>query len=464
MMNTIAIFQRWYKPKKSVSLLICLFLLTACESYLSPDDPTGQIPLEEIFKDESSATAIISTLYAKLRDEVLVTGSTQGMGVLMGWYADELEYLGAPGQASEAFFQHQIIPSNATVLQIWNNSYSLIYMTNAAIEGLEASKSLSEEIKNQLLGEALFVRGMVHFYLVNLFGDIPYITTTNHTTNSTVSRMKTVKVYEKIILDGMNAKARLGANYVSNERIRANQWVASALLARVYLYARQWENAENESSLIISNISLYNLPRIEEVFLKTSPSAILQLKTKSQGNSTYEANIFTFTSTPPPLLALNNDLVSEMEINDLRKTNWIKEVKNASDIWYHPNKYKKDSSLEYSTIFRLAEQYLIRAEARVRQNDLIGAKKDINTIRQRAGLQNTTATTEEELLKAVFKERRFELFTEHGHRWFDLRRSSQAEEILSQVKHEWKSTDILLPIPDTELLMNANLNPQNPGY
>lgn len=464
-MNTITIYHQFPGIKQTIGLFICLFLLSGCEDFLETDDPTGQISHENIFEDETTATAAVTTMYAKLRDEVLLTGNTSGLGVLMGMYADELDYYGIPGQPLETFYNHQIIASDVMVSRLWNSSYNLVYMANAAIEGLEASQTLPEEIKGQLLGEALFIRAMTHFYLVNLFGDVPYITTSDYEINRQVSRIQENLVYDNILADLTDAKTLLGETYVSGERIRANKHVASALLTRVYLYTGQWEDAENESSLLINNTSLYNLAmNIEEEFLKTSHSAILQLKTKMEGFSTTEAMTFVFVSPPPPLVALNGDLAEGMETGDLRRLHWVGEVTDGTNTWYYANKYKQGTGLQYSVVFRLAEQYLIRAEARARLNNIGGAQQDINAIRQRAGLQDTPASTTEELLQAILEERRFELFTEHGHRWFDLDRFGIAGEVLSPIKPGWQPTGLLLPIPESELLMNPNLNPQNPGY
>ena len=96
--------------------------------------------------------------------------------------------------------------------------------------------------------------------------------------------------------------------------------------------------------------------------------------------------------------------------------------------------------------------------------DIVGAQSDLNAIRNRAGLANTMASTQNEILDAIINERRFELFTEQGHRWFDLKRLGKADEILGQFKPNWKATDVRLPIPESELDTNPNLLPQNPGY
>src|SRR5690606_2970612 len=224
-MNTISIYLRFLKIKHTFSLLICLFLMSGCENFLETDNPTGQIPTQDIFEDEATATAAVTTMYAKLRDEVLVTGTTFGVGVFMGLYADELDYYGVSGESLETFFNHQIIASDVLVLNTWNSSYNLIYLANAAIEGLEASQTLSEELKNQLLGEALFIRALTHFYLVNLFGDVPYIQTTEYEVNRHVSRMEENLVYDHILTDLGEAKNLLGDDYVTGERVRANKYV-----------------------------------------------------------------------------------------------------------------------------------------------------------------------------------------------------------------------------------------------
>jgi hypothetical protein len=117
-------------------------------------------------------------------------------------------------------------------------------------------------------------------------------------------------------------------------------------------------------------------------------------------------------------------------------------------------------------VFRLAEQHLIRAEARAKLGNLNGtnsAESDINILRDRAGLGPTTAQTKDELLAAVGQERRVELFAEWGHRWFDLKRTGKADEVLDVVKPGWQRDDALYPIPYTERQLNPNLT-QNKSY
>ena len=115
-------------------------------------------------------------------------------------------------------------------------------------------------------------------------------------------------------------------------------------------------------------------------------------------------------------------------------------------------------------VLRLAEQYLIRAEARAQQNNISGAQSDVNVIRNRAGLANTTATTQGTLLSAIEHERQIELFAEWGHRWMDLKRTNRADAILGPLKSSnWQSSDVLFPIPLTQIQNDPNFT-QNSGY
>jgi hypothetical protein len=122
---------------------------------------------------------------------------------------------------------------------------------------------------------------------------------------------------------------------------------------------------------------------------------------------------------------------------------------------------------EYYMVLRLAEQYLIRAEARAHLRNLPGAIADLDSIRNRAGLPlisiTNPAITREELLIAIQQERQTELFAEWGHRWFDLKRTKQADAVLKDRKSSWNSTDTLYPVPASERILNPNLT-QNDGY
>jgi hypothetical protein len=160
-----------------------------------------------------------------------------------------------------------------------------------------------------------------------------------------------------------------------------------------------------------------------------------------------------------------------MDPSDLRVMNWIDTLIMDPDTLFFPSKYKQyQRSLpmtEYSMVFRLAELYLIRAEARVMLGRVLGddgAEGDVNIIRLRAGLSKTTSITESQMLSEIADERRIEFLAEWGHRWFDLKRSPIGVDVLKTLKIDFSLNDFLYPLPSSEIVKNSSLGDQNPGY
>ncbi|CAA9202431.1 RagB/SusD family nutrient uptake outer membrane protein [Flavobacterium collinsii] len=461
----------FYLTIKQFLWVSILFMLNSCDSFVDVELPKSQLINTTVFEDYPTANAAIIDIYANIRDKGMLTGAGLGISNQLGNFADEIISTQNPNNPSLNFYNNSLLASNTSVSGYWNITYNQIYAANAVIEGVAASKNLSVDQKKQLTGEALFIRALLHFYLVNVFGDVPYITQTDYKKNSTVSRTPTGEVYQNYIADLENAIAVLPDTATTSdvERVRPNKSTAQGLLARIYLYNKSYPEAANMASAVLNHEGLYVLEQnIAKVFLIGSKETIWQLQSGNAGLNTAEASFFTFTSGPPPLVSLSDNLVNSFKPNDLRKSNWIKTITKGTATWYHPYKYKENKSTsvskEYSIVFRLAEQYLIRAEARAQQGDLIGAKEDLNKIRLRAGLSGTTAQTQQEILDGILLERRWEFFTERGHRFFDLKRTGKLDSTLTGLKLGWNTTDILFPIPESELSTNPNLRPQNPGY
>lgn len=451
------------------ALTVMSLWFCGCDSFSETDMPVSELNASEVFEQKNTANAAMTNIYAQIRDNGLLTGKANGMSREMGLYSDELNWYGSNALSSVHFYNNTLLASMSGISNWWNSSYSQIYAANAVIEGVQSSEKLLKKDKDQLTGEALLVRGLLHFYMFQLWGEIPYITTTQYQENTTVGRMPAAIVYAHIIEDLKAAETLLPADYEAEGRVRPNSFVAKAVLARVYLYNGLWAEAANSASAVLNNTEIYLFQNtIDGVFLKGSTETIWQFMPRTATRNTDEGTTFIFSSGPPPLVALSSGLVSAFESGDLRKSKWTKAISKGTSIWYHANKYKRSGtstpSQEYPIVLRLAEQYLIRAEARAQQGELSGAKEDLNKIRSRAGLDDTAAATQTEILAAILRERRIEFFTEYGHRFFDLKRSGQLDTSLSGVKPDWNTTDSLLPIAETELNLNPNIKPQNPGY
>ena len=270
------------------------------------------------------------------------------------------------------------------------------------------------------MGEARFLRAFFYFYLVNYFNDVPLILDTDYQKNTSLPRTPAAQVYAAILEDLVAAQADLADAYQSAERTRANKAAASALLARVYLYQQQYDKAETEATKVIGDARYQLLTDLSKIFLKNSNETILQwqtINTSTAGVNTWEGfSIVPASATSTPLYQAHPNFVAAFETGDKRKDNWVKSFTNTSGTVYYPFKYKirtKTPVDEYSMVLRFAEQYLIRAEARARQNNLVGAKADVDTIRKRAGLAVLPDNlSQADMLLAIEKERRMELFAE----------------------------------------------------
>ena len=453
------------RPLLALCTIVVLFI--RCDDFVKVDLPDSQMTAPLVFEDQATATSAVTSIYSKMRDYGMLSGAPNGLSHSLGLYTDELTYYGTAVSPSD-FYANTLTATDSELKALWTTSYNQIYAANMVLNGLDNSTSIPSADRDLLKGEALFIRALLHFYLVNLYGPVPYVTTTDYTLNSKVGRKPIDAVYTLLKADLNEALLLLPSDYVSYGRTRPNVFTAHALLARVNLYMGLWAEAANEASAVLNQTELFGLTTIDGTFKSDSPATLWQLGFSNDFTNTEEANTFVFESGPPPRSALSAELLLSFEPSDLRKNRWLKSVSDGSTTWHYPFKYKNISgdgnSDEQSIIFRLEEQYFIRAEARARQGELSNAIEDLNVIRNRAGLGNTTAMTEAAIIAAVLEERRHELFTELGHRFLDLKRTNGLSSALSATKLGWDATDLLLPLPDSELLLNPNLKPQNPGY
>ncbi|GGD35330.1 RagB/SusD family nutrient uptake outer membrane protein [Flavobacterium orientale] len=451
-----------------ITNLILLFFAFSCEEFVSIDVPDTQLSGEQVFNDVRTAESVLTHVYTKLHNSVVVTGDSGGITVLLGNYADELTCYNA-NLPELVFNENQLLESTTTIHNFWRDTYHLIYVLNTVIEGVGNSTTIVEADRDRLIGEALFVRAYLHFYLNQLFGEVPYVKSTDYRLNTTISKESSSTIYSFIEQDLISAESLLVDTYTGDYRVRPNRSAVVAMQARLYLYHGEWELARQKATAVIENTGLYQwVEDLNSVFLRNSTGTIWQLMSSPEGKNTLEAKSFVFTLVPPPNRALAQDFITQFETGDLRAIDWVKSVTNGMETYYHPFKYKLNvdtsTSMEYPIQFRLEEMYLIRAEAYAELGFFDLSKMDINKIRNRAGLGTTAAQTKNELITAILKERKFEFFCELGHRFFDLKRRGLLDTTLSNVKPGWNSTDVLFPLPENELLLNSNLLPQNPGY
>jgi len=462
------------KPYFQLIIFICILGPEfSCKKFVEIPPPTDQLVTSTVFSSDATATdAVLGIYISMMQDKLFASVNTT---LYTGLSSDELtDYSNDAGQ--KEFYTNSINPSNSDNAGLWSNAYQYIYAANAVIEGVNDSSAVSALLRPQLRAEAKFIRAFCYFYLTNLFGDVPLITHTEYLANTEAARISRNEIYLQIIEDLKEAQTYLPVEYLdannspTSERVRPIRFAASALLARVYLFQKDWSDAEGASDDVINQTDLYSLSSdLNAVFLKNSTESIWQLQPVNPNWDTFEGLIFILTGTPSGSFAtaLTNSQLNSFEPGDMRRINWVDSVMASGDTFYYAFKYKiatYDPNVpEYSMVFRLAEQYLIRAECRAEQNNLSGAADDLNMIRNRAGLPNTTASDLSSFRTAILHERQTELFVEWGHRWFDLKRTGNAGNVLSIVKPNWSANDSLYPVPITEIKNDPNIS-QNPGY
>jgi starch-binding outer membrane protein, SusD/RagB family len=446
-------------------LLVISLIASSCADFLALDAPVTQVSRQQVFSTDPGAKSAVAGVLAQMTDGgAFASGGLESTNVLAGLSADDLtNYNLSPDYVG--LENNSVAPTSSPIASNWSKMYEMIYQVNSIIEGLEANEgSVSSVVRKQTIAEARFIRAFTYFYLVNMFGDVPLVTTTDYRLNRVAKRTPVADVYNAIVADLLIAENDLPTDYSISfdERIHPNSRAASAMLARTYLYMAKWSEAELAASRCI-NDGLFKLTDLNSVFLANSEEAIWQLMTADPIINTSEGSLMILESIPRTV-GLSQRVIDAFQDGDQRKDAWTQIYTSTDDTEYpYAYKYKVlyqyEPITEYYMMLRLGEQYLIRAEARIQSGKIGDGIDDLNAIRVRAGLSELdgASMSKAEALLAVEQERRVELFAEWGHRWFDLKRTNRADAVLGPVKPDWQSKDVLFPIPQSEIAANPNL-------
>lgn len=465
------------------SVCICGTLIAAllggCSKNIDIPLPIDQLTTGVVFSDSATAVSAVAGVYsAAVKGNALNMSFLNGLvTVLPGLSADELVTSSASASYDQ-FAVNEIDPkNNALNDNNWNDAYTMVFQCNLIIENLDKTTALSRSLRNQLGGEMRFIRALLYFYLTNEYGRAPLAISTDYNQNAALSNTDTAIIYNQIVQDLKEAQSMLVNAYPGpgTEKIRANKMAATALLARVYLYRKDYVNAAKEATTVIDS-KMYSLTELQQTFLANNSEAIMQL---APVISLYLGPAESYFLLPPapalmPAFRMRPELVNAFEPGDQRKTNWVGSNVVNGETYYYLNKARirthpyGSPKPEYIILLRLAEQYLIRAEAYARENNLPDAIDDVDEIRGRAGLPLIAEThpdiSQADLIAAIMHENRIEFFLEGGHRWFDLKRTGMAAQVLAPLKGaSWQLTDVVYPFPNNETLNAPNLT-QNDGY
>jgi hypothetical protein len=438
--------------------VLALLMFSACD--VLDQKPQQSLASDDVLTSEKGANSTLAGAYdayqAVIEDDYIFTELAGEYAVHSGSF---------PSWASVD--QHNLLTTNAEARDLWIEYYALINIANQLIAKVPniSADGFTDAEKNGIVAEAKILRALSYHTLVRFFGRVPLETapTDAITEDNFKPRAAVADVYDLIVQDLTDAETALGATGAPSSRT-ATGFTAKALLARVYLYLGDYTNAFNYADEVITtgpfalgtdfSTNFGDTPTSNEVIFR------LEFTTEDSNNMSFFALPNGFGGRRE--YAPDPGYPGIFEANDTRLTTDVAVV-GGSLIF---NKYNTVEGRDDIPIIRLAEMYLIRAEAGIStgedESDILA---DIDVIRNRAGLADIPDTpavddyTDQELLDFIMQERAVELVTE-GHRWHDLNRLGLSTGLfgISQNMTLW-------PIPQRDIDSNpAIADDQNPGY
>ena len=480
--------------------LVALFMLPSCKKFLV-EDPQNLVSVANFYKTSDDAIAAVNAIYGYLNSTS--TGSTAGVyhstfWVIAGLASDEMQnnQFGAPDLDQLATFSHS--PQNNSLLETWQMHYKTITIANIAIERIPGI-SMDATLRTRLVNEAKFIRGLMYFDLVRMFGDVPLVT--KEVEDLKPARAAASAIYDLIISD-LTAAEALPASYpVNNGKGRATSGAAKSMLAKVHLTRKEYDKAAAKALEVINSNQYQLWDDYADVFKLSSRNgkeAIFSVGFGDGGGaiSFWEVGQFNVRLLPRELTeeGVENpqgwqiptmQLYNSYDADDRRRAVTYVTVihnKNGTTTQIRPyiQKYwdriaepKANGSFNDYPVIRYADVLLIYAEAANEIGNTAAAHTYINMVRKRARFNGTTylnilpdyvGLTKDQFKAAVLRERKME-FVAEGQRWFDLARTGTLETlvpiakpgVVPQAKH------YLFPIPQRERDLNENLS-QNTGY
>lgn len=488
---------------KKITLLVVLstLLVTSCDDYLELQ-PISEETSANAYETASQIEAGLVGAYESFQSTEYYVWDN----ILFSDVRADNAYAGGDNPEIFTIDKLQITPTNSRVFKNWSNIYNAIAKTNLVLDKVDgvADPSLSALRKQQIKGEAYFLRAYHYFTLVKLWGGVPLVLAYSNSANPAdvnIPRSSVEEVYEVIIDDLENAAALLPDTHGSDASVnkaRATSGAANALLAKVYAQKPNpnYQKVLDRIQLVESSNANYTLISYDNLFdgnNYNNAESIIEVQYLGGNEGNYGPQLLL----PPSLsgdswrkfITPSHNLIDafDEQSDNIRKNVSIKfeSVQWVDEYWGNaigstiPFSFKwklaggfASSNRQY--LLRYGDLVLLKAEALNELNQLEPAATEVDRIRTRVNLPNLTATqksSKEVLRETILKERRLELFQE-GHRWDDLARFNQLVTTMNNlveidlrngnpVNYNMTQAKTLLPIPQQEMDRNPALV-QNP--
>lgn len=471
-------------------ITVCAVLTLSCKKSIDLN-PTHTVNGDEFFTKADDYDFALTGAYQRLKQNGIYGGVNGGSVFLSGVDVAADNFRSGPANLGNinTMFRWNYTADGAVPQAGWDDAYLVIQQANLTLRGIDRFRSAEPTKVNRIEGQARALRAFMHFEIFRWWAPnyeatattpgIAYVETFD--VELKPARLSVQQTYSKIEADLKTAKAMLSSTDKSIQSITSvagtarpyiDSLVVNAMLARVYLYAKQWDSAAKYATYVINARRLATAAEFPAIWQDASTREVIWSIDYQAGNQALLREIYRPVGNTP-----NRDEFSWLPVNalidlysagDVRGQAYLT-VRNGLTV---PNKYfakstavgNPDGVVNFK-IFRTGEMFLIRAEAQAMKGQDVAALADLNALRTARGAA-TGSEAGAALQTAIQTERRKELFVE-GHRFFDLKRTTRTVNrtqscssfcTLTPADRAWA-----LPVPQTEMIANPNMQ-QNPGY
>lgn len=448
--------------------------------------PPEALPVTQFYKTESDIRSAVTGAYGNLRPI----------------YNNFWQYAELPSDNTQTFSESEgtfgvfdklsWLPSTGGVAGAWNDAYRTIAHCNVVLDKIGAVP-MAEATRNQYTAELKFIRALMYFNLVRLFGEVPLVLkeVTSEAEAYSFTRQPVAQVYAQIEKDLLEAEPVLPAKQTGANIGRVTAGAVQSLLGKAYLQQEKWAQAETTLAKVVASNTYRILPNAADVFgvgKDNNDELIFAVQYVAGGFS--EGNSFAHTFAPQPSTVIKitgnsfnvgtRDLYDAFEPGDTRRDIYGGVFTTGAFFYYwakkfvDPNISLLNEGANDWPVLRYADVKLMYAEALNNTGKTEAALTQLTDIRKRAGLAPLMGLTQAATQLAVERERRVELCFE-GHRWHDLIRWKKEVPTMTAFREKYRTVDPtianinvtefkkLLPVPFRERSLNASLT-QNPGY
>ncbi len=484
------------KSAGSMALILgAVLVVPSCKKSFLEEPPRAQTPADYFSSTTQAAEELVNSVYNKLYDWSQHSFSWIGISSIASDDADKGSDPGDTGADKDQLDNLSWSSTSLSFGEVWESNFEGISRANKAIDMMD-KLNMDPSKREVLKGEVRFLRAYFYFNLVRSFGGVPKIDkvpVTQAEIDAVNVKASVDEIYDLIESD-LNFASTVLPTQQLIETGRATSYAATGLLSKVSLYRQKWSQAAATAEMLIGSGNFGLLDDYSHVWREIgefSKESIFEINCK--GTEPAKGIVGYFVVQAPrgqgglgwgfntPTL----DLYNAYEQGDVRRDatiiisgqtlwdGWVTNV-SAPNARYNYKSYvskfmeswgKQDNETNKNLrILRYGDLLLIAAEAYNELNDSSKAKKYLNMVRKRAGLQNTTAVTQSEIREAIWKERRVELAMEHD-RVFDLRRTNRAGDVMrAHGKAYIDGKHDLYPIPQRQIDLSNGKLIQNPGY